>query len=142
MTIVKKITKTLSANDTGETGGHQAGILIPKTPRILLFFPELDASVKNPRISLHFYEDDGISKWVFEFIYYNSRFFGGTRNEFRLTWMTHYLRAKNAKAGDIIEMLLDNDGRRHVSLRRKKDSTEDDDGVLRLRGGWKVIDLK
>lgn len=142
MTIIKKITKTLSANDTGETGGHQAGILIPKTPRILSFFPELDASIKNPRISLHFYEEDGITKWPFEFIYYNGKFFGGTRNEFRLTWMTQYLRAKNAKTGDRIEMLLDNEGRRHIVLKREKDSAEDDDGVLRLRGGWKVIELK
>jgi hypothetical protein len=142
MTIIKKITKTLSANDTGETGGHQAGILIPKTPRILSFFPELDAGIKNPRISLHFYEEDGITKWPFEFIYYNGKFFGGTRNEFRLTWMTQYLRAKNAKTGDRIEMLLDNEGRRHIVLKREKDSAEDDDGVLRLRGGWKVIELK
>jgi hypothetical protein len=142
MTIIKKITKALSANDTGETGGHQAGILIPKTPRILSFFPDLDASVKNPRISLHFYEEDGITKWPFEFIYYNGKFFGGTRNEFRLTWMTQYLRAKNAKPGDRIEMLLDNEGRRYIVLKREKDSAEDDDGVLRLRGGWKVIEWK
>jgi len=142
MTIVKNITKTLSANDTGETGGHQAGILIPKTPSILSFFPELDARVKNPRLSLHFYEDDGVTKWPFEFIYYNGKFFGGTRNEFRLTWMTNYLRSKNAKSGDMIEMLLDNGGRRHINFRRERDSADVDDGVLILRGGWIVIELK
>ncbi len=142
MTIIKKITKTLSANDTGETGGHQAGMLIPKTPRVLSFFPELDPSVKNPRISLYFFEEDGVTKWPFEFIYYNGKFFGGTRNEYRLTWMTQYLRAKNAKAGDRIELLLDDDGRRHISLKRLLEVSEDEDGVLRLRGGWKLIDLK
>ncbi|MBU1223452.1 MAG: hypothetical protein KKA22_02740 [Gammaproteobacteria bacterium] len=141
MTILKKITKTLSANDTGETGGHQAGILIPKTPGILSFFPELDASIKNPRISLYFFEEDGVTKWPFEFIYYNGKFFGGTRNEFRLTWMTQYLRAKNAKTGDKIEMLLDSDGRRHIVLKREQEVVEDD-GVIKLRGGWKVIELK
>jgi hypothetical protein len=141
MKIIKRITKTLSANDTGETGGHQAGILIPKPKGILSFFPELDASVKNPRISLYFFEEDGITKWPFEFIYYNGKFFGGTRNEFRLTWMTQYLRAKNAKVGDRIEMLLDDEGRRHIHLKRLHEVAEDDDGVLRLRGGWKVINL-
>lgn len=141
MKIIKRITKTLSANDTGETGAHQAGILIPKRQGILSFFPELDSAVKNPRISLYFFEEDGITKWPFEFIYYNGKFFDGTRNEFRLTWMTQYLRAKNAKTGDRIEMLLDDDGRRHIHLKRLHEVAEDEDGVLKLRGGWKVIDL-
>jgi len=30
--------KLLSANDTGETGGHQAGILVPKSDAELLAF--------------------------------------------------------------------------------------------------------
>ncbi len=42
-----RITKVLSANDTGETGGHQAGMLVPKEGRILAFFPSLDPSEKN-----------------------------------------------------------------------------------------------
>src|SRR5215469_7482404 len=53
MAIVSQIRKTLSANDVGSTGAHQAGILIPKDPKILAFFPTLDASTKNPRISLY-----------------------------------------------------------------------------------------
>jgi hypothetical protein len=142
MKIIKRISKTLSANDTGETGGHQAGILIPKRPSILSFFPELDASIKNPRISLYFFEEDGVTKWPFEFIYYNGKFFDGTRNEYRLTWMTAYLRAKNAKPSDRIEMLLDSDGRRHIKLERSQAVGEDENGVLKLRGGWKVIDFK
>jgi Restriction endonuclease EcoRII, N-terminal len=142
MTIIKKITKTLSANDTGETGGHQAGMLIPKAPRFLSFFPVLDPTVKNPRISLYFFEEDHVTKWPFEFIYYNGKFFGGTRNEYRLTWMTQYLRAKNAKTGDRIELLLDDEGRRHISLKRLFEVSEDEEGVLKLRGGWKLIDLK
>lgn len=141
MKIIKRIIKTLSANDTGETGGHQAGILIPKQKSILSYFPELDASVKNPRISLYFFEEDSVTKWPFEFIYYNGKFFDGTRNEYRLTWMTQYLRAKNAKVGDRIEMLLDEDGRRHIHLKRLHEVAEDGDGVLKLRGGWKIIDL-
>ena len=40
------ISKNLSANDTGETGGNRAGMLIPKTGEILTFFP-LDANQKR-----------------------------------------------------------------------------------------------
>ena len=41
------ISKVLSANDTGETGGHQAGILIPKSEIILSFFPKLSSAKKK-----------------------------------------------------------------------------------------------
>jgi len=44
---VNAIKKVLSANDSGETGGHQAGILIPKNQDILSFFPVLGNSEKN-----------------------------------------------------------------------------------------------
>ncbi len=142
MVIVSQIRKTLSANDVGATGAHQAGILIPKNPKILGFFPSLDASTKNPRISLYFYEEDEITKWRFEFIYYNGRLFGGTRNEYRLTWMTEYLNAKNAKPDDQILFLLDENGRRHVRLIREAPPAEDENGVIKLRGGWKVINIK
>ena len=45
----RQIAKILSANDTGETGGHQAGILVPREPDVISFFPKLDASQYNPR---------------------------------------------------------------------------------------------
>lgn len=142
MEILKRITKRLSANDTGETGAHQSGILIPKTIEILSFFPILDGKIKNPRISLYFYEEDNVTKWPFQFIYYNGKHFDGTRNEFRLTRMTNYIRAKNAKAGDSFEMLLDQDGRRHIHLKRKAHVMPDDSDVITVRGGWKVIEIK
>ena len=95
------IEKVLSANDTGETGGHQAGICVPKDSNILSFFPVLNAKLKNPREVLDITDDSG-RVWSFAFIYYNSRFFGGTRNEYRLTRMTAFLRDFNLKAGDKI----------------------------------------
>ena len=63
------IEKILSRNDTGETGGHQAGILIPKNPEILSFFPELNSNVKNPRLLVTFHDHIG-EQWSFSFIYY------------------------------------------------------------------------
>ena len=87
----RTIRKTLSANDAGETGGHQAGILIPRDRRILTFFPQLNTSELNPRTHITF-EDAAGTPWEFAFIYYNNRRFGGTRNEYRLTRMTRYIR--------------------------------------------------
>lgn len=141
MTQTTQITKTLSANDVGETGGHQAGILVPKEREILSFFPTLNSREKNPRVTLSFREPDGITKWDFNFIYYNNRFFGGTRNEYRMTCMTKYFRARNAKIGDTVVLSKDNEGRLRVELKRSNilELTEDD--VLVLSGGWKVIQV-
>ena len=141
MTRPRTITKTLTANDVGDTGGHQAGILVPKAPEILAFFPTLSATEKNPRVSLTFRDDDGVTCWRFVFIYYNNRLFGGTRNEYRLTWMTRYLRSKNAKVGDELVFSRDTEGRLLVMCSRAS-KVNDEGGVLRLSGGWKIIQLK
>jgi Restriction endonuclease EcoRII, N-terminal len=141
MTSLRAITKTLSANDLGETGGHQSGILVPKDQEILSFFPHLTKRAKNPRVSLAFRDDDGITRWNFEFIYYNNRFFGGTRNEYRLTRMTKYLRSKNAKVGDDVILSRDADERLFITCRRASPLAQEP-GVLRLSGGWKVIPIK
>jgi hypothetical protein len=141
MNTPQAITKTLSANDLGETGGHQAGILVPKAPEILSFFPRLSERTKNPRASLVFRDDDRVTRWNFEFIYYNNRFFGGTRNEYRLTCMTKYLRSKNAKVNDEVILSRDRDERLFITCRRTYPQAEEP-GVLRLSGGWKVIPIK
>src|SRR4051794_13059728 len=95
----QSIEKGLSANEPGETGGHQAGILVPKEERLLSFFPRLDPRQYNPRCYLKFV-DDGGTFWEFAFIYYNNKLFDGTRNEYRLTHMTKYIRQANLVAGD------------------------------------------
>ncbi|WP_318556762.1 EcoRII N-terminal effector-binding domain-containing protein [Geobacter anodireducens] len=133
------VSKVLSANDIGDTGGHQAGILVPKDERILSFFPSLSPREKNPRVSLVFFEDDGITRWTFNFIYYNNRFFGGTRNEYRLTCMTKYLRGRNAHVGDVLLMSRDPEGRLSVEIKRNNIPALTEDDVLVLSGGWKVI---
>lgn len=134
------ITKILSANDTGETGGHQAGILVPKSHEILSFFPPVDANTLNPRHHLVFHEDSG-ERWEFAFIYYNNRFFGGTRNEFRLTRMTTYIRRHSLKPGDVVTLSRLASGRRIVSFGRAKSVARSTDGVLKLGSNWKVINF-
>lgn len=136
------IAKTLSANDTGETGGHQAGILVPKAPEILSFFPPLDTSEKNPRHMLGFTDTSG-RRWQFAFIYYNGRHFGGTRDEFRLTRMTPFLRQAGLVAGDELLLTRDSDGHRTVDWRRAAPSPSlIAGGVLRLGGGWKTVNIE
>lgn len=140
MTMIdRSIAKVLSANDTGDTGGHQAGILVPKEEGILAFFPELDSSLYNPRSHLRFV-DEGGSYWEFAFIYYNNALFGGTRNEFRLTRMTKYIRQSGLAPGD--EIILSQDrGQYRISHRRKNRSTRAAGSVLKLGTGWRIIDI-
>lgn len=141
----KTISKVLSANDSGETGGHQAGILIPRKQRILSFFPSLDASQRNPRAHLFFADQTG-KFWEFAFIYYNNRFFGGTRNEYRLTRMTRFIRESGLRAGDEIVLRRHTNGRYSISYRRANEpaaSRRDGGGtVLNLGSGWKLISIK
>ena len=137
-----RITKVLSANDTGETGGHQAGMLVPREGRVLAFFPSLNCREKNPRCLMHFL-DDWQCRWTFAFIYYNNRFFGGTRNEFRLSRMTKFLRGRNAKPGDAIILSRDENDTYRIGIEHLQAPAETSDmqGRLKLGTGWKVIDV-
>lgn len=142
MTVFREnfaISKILSSNDTGETGGHQSGILVPKNPTILKFFPVLDNKEKNPRSILSFFDETG-KRWDFAFIYYNNIHFGGTRNEYRLTRMTPFIRQNNLKAGD--EIILKNDGGRGpllISIRKLQSPGRHTGEILRLGNTWKII---
>jgi hypothetical protein len=131
------IEKILSANDTGETGGHMGGICVPRADDILSFFPRLDATVKNPRAVVDVI-DDADREWVFSFIYYNNRFFGGTRNEYRLTGMTAYFREFNLKTGDKIIFKRESYRRTRITFERIRTPNK----VLKLSETWKIIDTK
>jgi hypothetical protein len=94
--------KTLSANDTGESGAHQAGILVPKGDTGLrAFLPELGNAEKNPRAWIECTDPDG-RMWDFCLIYYNNKHHDprGTRDEYRITHMTNFLRSFGANQGD------------------------------------------
>ena len=136
--------KVLSPNDANETGGHQAGILIPKhMEELIKFLGGLDSSIKNPREKLPFIDEDGVTN-NFNFIYYNNKFHSpqGTRNEYRLTGMTAYLRRCNAQSGDELELLrLDGEGYFRVSLIKEKSQESDQAGTsnrIKLRG-WRSL---
>lgn len=142
------ITKVLSMNDTGETGGHQAGILVPKGGDVLGFFPDLGNEEKNPRTVMYFRDEFG-KTWKLNFIYYNNRFFDekGTRNEYRLTGMTAFFRQNALKAGDSITLVHLPDGTDEIRYQRNNSpgirvTTENGTVKKRLVLGtdWKVIE--
>lgn len=126
-----KITKVLSPNDCG-INTHQSGILIPKTPRhILAFFPKLNEELLNPRLILFFRDVKTNEIISLNFIHYNNKFFGKTRNEYRLTGISSFLRRHNATPGDLLHF-YDVNGKFSIELEKKlKDSSR-----IKLTEGW------
>ena len=77
--------KRLSANDTQQTGGHQAGVYVPKDV-IFNVLPELKReSEHNPREHLSATIESHNHTSTVQAIWYNNRLHGGTRNETRIT---------------------------------------------------------
>ena len=148
---VKAISKVLTANDTGETGGHQAGICVPKGSDVLLFFPDLGNSTKNPRVSMVF-EDDWGQRWPFNFIYYNNKFHSpsGTRNEYRLTGLTRFFRENGLRSGDEITLIHETIDEYHIRFKKEglgtSFSVACENGIVKtkltLNENWRVIDVK
>lgn len=82
--------KRLSANDTGLTGGHQAGVYIPKEVIKNVIPSVAESTARNPersikaRVSSHDFPEQTL-----RCIYYNNKNFNGTRDEHRITqWNT------------------------------------------------------
>jgi hypothetical protein len=139
---VNQIEKILSPNDVGETSTHQAGWLVPKERQMLAFFPRLDPTAYNPRCVIDARDESG-TEWTFSFIYYNNRLFGGTRNEYRLTGVTAFVRRHRLRSGDTLVLSRDGGRTIAISVRRKNSplvTRADGTKVLRLSGNWVVVD--
>ena len=129
-----EISKILTANDTGESGGHQAGFHIPRN--CVHFFPGLPVTELNPREIISFKDLDK-KQWNLNFIYYNNRRFGGTRDEYRLTGTTKYINRYGLKKGDAITLSRE-EGNYHIS-HSKTNTNIEKKPVIRLSNKWKVI---
>lgn len=100
-----KATKKLTANDIGDTGGHQAGITIPRSDSMIGFFPSLNPYEFNPRATLRAIDFHTNEMFEMEYIYYNGRPLGrNTRNEYRLTGLSRFLKKHRAVVGDILHI--------------------------------------
>lgn len=132
--------KVLTANDTGESGSHQAGIHIPKSQEELIaFLPWLDSALKNPDVWLEC-EDETGQPWRFRYIYYNNSLHdpGGTRDEYRLTHMTGFIRASGASAGDALSITGEpGSGRLKLKVERQEQD-EHQPRRIRLKGWHRV----
>ena len=96
--------KRLSDNDVGITHSHQAGFLIPKLFVKEGLFEEMSDEVLNPRLRLKFRDlADGTDIYL-TYIYYNNKFFEGTRHEYRLTGLTRWIKNHGLKSGDTIQI--------------------------------------
>lgn len=136
--------KTLSANDVGATGAHQAGILIPRGTPLIGFFPPLAADEINPRTLVTFEDVHSQKEWAFNYIYYNGALTGhSTRNEYRLTGMTDFFREYAAAPGDKVEFSRSVSGNRYIAYQRTPvfesgDTSMEDPDVIVLSGTWKT----
>lgn len=135
--------KLLSANDTGETGAHQAGICVPKDDKLLSFFPHLDPGTFNPDGWL-VCEDNSGELWKMRYIYYNGKLHGrNSRNEYRITHTTKFMGKWKARSGDFMVFSSTSEaGRYRISVEapRLSGRVQDapDQGVIVLRGWSRV----
>ena len=104
--MIEKLGKTLSQNDLGKNNSHQAGFHIPKSIVQLDFFPKLPADVINPRLRLKCVDTVDGRIFFASYIHYNSKRLGlGTRDEYRITGLTTFIRANGLLPGDRIIFL-------------------------------------
>lgn len=128
--------KTLTSNDIGSTGSHQAGIHVPHG--LAWFFPELDATRLNPDAWLEVV--GGTTRYQWRWIYYNNSVVAdGTRNEFRLTRTAAFLRDVGAREGDVLELVHEEGSSYQAHVRRHAQA-----GVLVLStaGAWRTVSTK
>lgn len=129
--------KTLSPNDLGDTGSHQAGIYVPRD--MVDHFPTLDESKLNPDVWLDVKDRHG-RVWRWRFVHYNNARFGtGTRDEYRLTRTGGFLKDQMAKAGDDLELGLDAGTRCSAHVRPAAETVGESVLVLRTSGSWRSI---
>ncbi|MDP2738622.1 MAG: EcoRII N-terminal effector-binding domain-containing protein [Pseudorhodobacter sp.] len=142
----KTFIKTLSANDVGTTGGHMGGILVPKGDgELLAFLPPLDPGVLNPSDWIECETPEG-QVLRLRFVYYNNRMHAprGTRNEYRITYLTKFLRNSNAREGDTFE-ISKAEGRDRYLIRVipvvEVGQPDEEDGPVRIRltTGWRRV---
>ena len=141
---IRNLIKVLTPNDLGLTGGHQAGIHVPREMETIGFFPPLDETVINPRALINFVTDAVPSSLPLTFVHYNGKLFGtSTRHEYRLTGLTRYFRQIAASVGDELELCTETPGVYSLATRRKSDigqpSMSDDSDIVVLSGMWKTI---
>lgn len=86
----------------GITKSHQAGFLIPHRLMGFGVFPILSDETLNPRLRIMLVDTESKLRYGVNYIKYNNKHFGGTRNEYRITGIARFLRLNLLKPGDSI----------------------------------------
>ena len=102
--MIESALKRLSDNDVGTTNSHQAGFLIPKLFIKEGLFEKLTDEELNPRLRLKFIDLSDGSDIYLTYIYYNNKYFSGTRHEYRLTGLTRWIKNHGLRSGDTIQI--------------------------------------
>lgn len=132
-----ELVKTLSSNDVGSTGGHQSGVVIPIKIATGEFFPELDAGVINPRVQLDALVEVTGKNFRMNFIYYNGKLHGtSTRNEFRLTGISTFLKDFAAQEGDRLVITKAGDLRYRLKVEPSSALYTEGEIVVTLSKDW------
>ncbi len=138
--MIQVVEKVLGRNELGHTGSHQSGVLIPKSGRLLEFFPPLPSEEElNPRRVIHFWNPETGRYWAFNYIHYNGRLHAtSTRNEYRLTGTTPFFREVRAEVGDSLRFERSVAGYSvHLhKLTRADEIKSDGRFTLTLHGEW------
>jgi hypothetical protein len=132
-----ELTKVLSSNDVGSTGGHQSGVVIPIKIAEGGFFPPLDPEIVNPRVQLDAVVEGTGKSLKLNFIFYNGkRHKTSTRNEYRLTGVATFLRESSAQEGDRLVITKAGEHRFLLRLVPVNLHNEEGDIVVSLSKDW------
>ena len=135
--MVLRVQKTLSPNDTGDTRSHQAGIHVPKA--LVHFFPALNDSALNPRVSVQLHNEEGVTGTC-TYIHYNNKVVSdGTRDEYRITRIRSFLTECGARTGDTIEFNRVGDNHYLVRIVESDTKPVPNTVVIDLASGWKTV---
>jgi len=143
----KSYEKVLTKNDTGETGGHQAGIVVPKkNAELLEFFPTLNVDEFNPDTWILCEDPDG-EHWKFRYVYYNGKTFSpakSTRNEYRITHMTKFFVKWGANSGDSVMFSYSEQFNHYkIQIKHRDEELKDTNSVREpqpvVLKGWRTV---
>lgn len=140
---MKKVSKKLTLTDVGKNSSHLSAIRIPASVVGSDVLPELPQNVLNPKVDLLFYDENG-KAWKFQYIFYNDKFHGKpvklSHNEYRLSRVRDYIRAYALEEDDEVWFSIDENGIRRIGYIKKTVPQKDDDGIIHIRGGWKIFE--
>lgn len=142
------ISKVLTANDIGLTGGHQAGITVPQYSGMLEFFPKLDENIVNPSTRILCTDFSSQERTYLRYVYYNGKIHGtSTRNEYRITGLTKYFRDRIAEVGDDLIFRRHPDGQFSIDINKSSPSAENitvikESTKITLTGKWSSYKIR